>query len=88
MNARDTVLSEDDLMGAYENNNPTANHALGCKELAKCQADATWPIAEKVGIRKVVEWISQNIHLVVFPDNNFTNKWQTFLKEQGIEVKE
>ena len=39
---------------------------------------------KKAGIREVVEWISQHIDLVVFPDNKFYDAWQSKLKDWGI----
>lgn len=42
------------------------------------QAEATWPIAEKAGMLKVVEWIDKEIPMTL----QNLRRWQTFLKEQ------
>jgi len=39
---------------------------------------------KELGIREVVEWVSQNFHLIVLPDNKFYDKWQAFKKERGL----
>ena len=66
--ARDTVIEE---LDEYRNNNRWI-------DLANAQAEATWPIAEKAGMLKVVEWIDKEIPMTL----QNLRRWQTFLKEQ------
>ena len=57
MNWKDTVMNEDELIAAYEIDNPADDHATGCTNMARKQAKLTWPIAEKAGIKKESEAI-------------------------------
>ena len=43
MKDEDTVMNFDEaLMDAYENNNPTSDHAIGCRAVAKAQAEISF----------------------------------------------
>jgi len=49
----------------------------------KDQAEHTWPIAEKAGMGKVVEWVEE----YNWKRATTREEWQQFLKDNGIEVK-
>ena len=50
MKAIDTVMNFDEaLMDAYENNNPTGDHAIGCRAVAKAQAEISFKAGYKQG---------------------------------------
>jgi len=51
------------------------------REVAEAQAKITWPIAEKAGIKKVVDWIEQNLKQFQGIQYLDEDKWQAFLKE-------
>lgn len=80
LETKDTVMSEEET---------EAMCRFGDFRLAlQAQAEITWPIAEKAGIQKVVEWLEQHGDLHFnFPFANIRREpWQAFLKECGIDA--
>jgi len=52
MSWKDTIMGHDELIGAYEIDNSTDDHATGCRSLATKQAE----ISYKAGMQAVVSW--------------------------------
>lgn len=91
MEAKDTVMSGAEMWNVTVGTSFWSEERKR-REVAKAQAEITWPIAFKAGIREVVEWIKtqqlpkeyqaeEYIGLSVIPDKF----WQAKLKEWGIE---
>ena len=88
MKAKDTVMKASELIsiqrvqeaaGTYDN--PRLPLALA---VAKAQAEITWDIAHKAGIREVVEWI-ENRSILANRGTAHGQEWQAKLKEWGIK---
>ena len=73
MNWEETVMNEDTAIDEY--NNPADDHAIGCVNIAKAQAEISFKAGrelileehgkiylegKQVGIREVVEWIENS----------------------------
>ena len=98
MNAKDTIMSEDRIWEIQQ-----GNCFWGDKEksqaVAEAQAESTWDIALKAGIKEVVEWVKDKL---VDEDNPIPignpvtvylrfrtpidmSLWQSKLEEWGIK---
>ena len=89
----EAILSEDEAIAAFEEGNPTDDHAIGCRNIAKAQAKPSFETGEK----RIIDWLNEKNTLklkslqgtpdwykhcgLLIPDET----WQTFLKSLGIE---
>ncbi len=101
MKAEDTVMNFDEaLMDAYENNNPTSDHAIGCRAVAKAQAEISfragyekavdenaegWCDGHAKGIKEVVERSNEPCpHTGGFLKRDCDTCWQAQVKDWGL----
>jgi len=59
------------------------------KSLLETQAEITWPIAHKAGMKEVVDWVEeQEKSFVTYGGKHcmkvYLPEWTTFLKEKGL----
>ena len=87
MKAKDTLMSKEQIdelwleKWDFWSNLPVTSAKEWGEILMLRQAE----ISFKLGIEEAVEWMSQQMHLIIFPDNKFFDSWQAQLKEWGIK---
>jgi len=85
----DTVMSDEQIMELeprFKEMDAFVCDGTDFDKVAKAQAKLTWPIAEKAGIQKVVDWAKEDCpHLHPRyrpqPKRDCELCWQVFLKE-------
>jgi len=98
MEAKDTVMSdealEENIQRDYKNFQVSTEPDRITDILlwtTEVQAEITWDIAEKVGMQKVVDFISQDIGVTTSEGGIFiqgyiaAEKYKSFLKENGLK---
>jgi len=101
MDYKETVMSEEKISKAlqpYWHDSEICPHCKAVRRggyllspeerdgvVAEAQAKITWPIAEKAGIKKVVDWFENHgyLHLLEQYVSNVRVELQAFLKELG-----
>ena len=87
--AKDTVLSPEERTAILAKLGEEATYRHGLQAITEAQAEETWPIAEKVGMVKVVRWLEKRDCPYYFLDEKVHNfkvveeEWQYFLKTIG-----
>lgn len=94
MNLSKARLSEDQLIAAYEHNNPADGHAIGCKEVAQAQLKACEEEVDRQIANEMLKEIGENCYtLWADVDEEFTEHicinrgWLQALKAKAEEVK-
>ena len=88
MEAKDTVLSEEAISrwGADDISLPKAGQPirLNISPILEKQAEISFPLGEKQGIQKVVEWIDYNI---IIADDKDRQAWRDRVRKWNIKIK-
>jgi len=72
--------AEDTVMGKVQRDNIFYCGIGTLKGLCKVQAEITWDIAERAGMKKVVDWIDEHGGSL----DGFRTEWQAQLKDWHI----
>ena len=93
MKAKVTVISPEQLEAIIQerfpifelNEEDEEERKATIEAIAKAQAEITWPIAEKAGMKKVVEWVREHGRTTyerAYGEITLDSKnWQAFCKE-------
>ena len=91
MEAKDTVMRDQEIRDVMANAREDGQEygddgePLPERRVAKDQAEITWSIAEKAGIRKVVEWVNSKGNIVNNCRCVWEEDWQIQVKEWKVE---